>query len=54
MEMLTLLQELMTTGADAATIAIAVALFKVERRVHVVEMFLGLKDRRYKKITGGE
>lgn len=54
MELVTLIKELLTTGADAATIAIAVALFKVERRVHVVEMFLGLKDRRYKRFTGEE
>lgn len=38
-----LLQELLSSGADGATIILAVLLFKVERRTHNLEIYTGLK-----------
>lgn len=37
------LQNILTSGADAATIAIAVVLAKLERRVHNLELVTGIK-----------
>lgn len=37
------LLDVLAAGGDAATMAIALALFKLERRLHNVEIHVGLK-----------
>lgn len=37
------LQNILSSGADAATIAIAAVLVKLERRVHNLELVTGIK-----------
>jgi hypothetical protein len=43
MQEIELIQNILSSGADAATVAIAVILIKLERRVHNLELVTGIK-----------
>ncbi|WP_333609164.1 hypothetical protein [Arsukibacterium sp.] len=49
-----LMQEALATGANGATIAIAWFLFKVERRVHILEIMQGIRRADVKKRQGDQ
>lgn len=48
-EVITVLGEVLSSGADAATVAIAYVLVKIERRVHNLEVVTGVK-----RLLGGD
>jgi hypothetical protein len=48
------LEQALATGANGATIAIAYFLFKVERRVHILEVMQGIRREDAKKLDAGE
>ncbi|WP_333609364.1 hypothetical protein [Arsukibacterium sp.] len=53
-EAIVFLEQALATGANGATIAIAYFLFKVERRVHILEVMQGIRRADAKKMQERE